>query len=97
MPDGTSLFDHFGLEWTLIVLSADCRAAEAFEQAAAAQDLSLKVLVLADNPIAADLYAAPAALIRPDQVVCWRGDLAQAAEAGKVLATALGQRPNKAD
>ena len=38
-----------------------------------------------------ELYEADLALIRPDQVVAWRGSAAQADQFGRVLALALGQ------
>ena len=90
MPDDTSLFDHFGREWTLLAIDPANGAAEAFKAAAEARNLSLKVLDLTDNPVAADLYVAPAALIRPDQHVAWRGDVASMAEADQILSTVLG-------
>ncbi|HMF29472.1 MAG TPA: FAD-dependent monooxygenase, partial [Candidatus Cybelea sp.] len=78
LPDERSLFDAFNFEWTLLTLGpADCDVG-AFEQAAAALRLDLKVL---RNPDASlrDVYEAPLALIRPDQVVAWRGHDASAA------------------
>jgi len=90
MPDDTSLFDNFGPEWTLLAIEKTNGAAEAFAAAAAARNLSLTVLDLSDNPFAADLYAAAAALIRPDQHVAWRGDVGTVAQADEILATALG-------
>jgi hypothetical protein len=39
-----------------------------------------------------DLYATDLVLIRPDQVVAWRGSAAQAGELGGVLAHALGHQ-----
>lgn len=90
MPDDTSLFDHFGREWTLLVIDLARSGADAFKSAAESRNLSLKVLDLADNPFAADLYAAPAALIRPDQHVAWRGDVGSVNEADQILSTVLG-------
>jgi len=71
LGEGRSLFDAFGFEWTLLRL--DPRAdVSGFERAAHALGVPLTVL---DLPIAAarDLYAADLALIRPDQIVTWRG------------------------
>ena len=90
MDDDSSLFDHFGPEWTLLLIGEDTAAGPAFAAAAAKRGVNLKLLDLRGNPFAADLYAAPAALIRPDQMTAWRGDLASEAEAGDILATALG-------
>jgi 2-polyprenyl-6-methoxyphenol hydroxylase-like FAD-dependent oxidoreductase len=63
MPDGRSLYDLFGFEWTLL----------AFKPAAIAAQPNLKVLQI-DHTEARDLYAADYALIRPDQIVAWRGN-----------------------
>ena len=41
-----------------------------------------------------DLYEADLALIRPDQIVAWRGSAAQAGALGRVLARALGHATN---
>ena len=90
MDDDSSLFDHFGPEWTLLLIGEDTAAGPAFAAAAAKRGVNLKLLDLRGNPFAADLYAAPAALIRPDQMTAWRGDLSDAAAASDILATALG-------
>jgi hypothetical protein len=78
LKDGRSLFDAFGFDWTLLNFGAAALAAP-FVAAARARGLGLRVLSLADEPVAADLYEAPLALIRPDQVVAWRGDSADPA------------------
>jgi 2-polyprenyl-6-methoxyphenol hydroxylase-like FAD-dependent oxidoreductase len=67
MPDGRSLYDLFGFEWTLI----------AFEKTEIAHP-QIKVLEL-ENEEARDLYDADFVLIRPDQIVGWRGNAAGAA------------------
>jgi len=70
MPDGRSLYDLFGFEWTLL----------AFAATEIADQPNLKVLSLT-NSDARDLYAADFALIRPDQIVAWRGNSASEADA----------------
>lgn len=67
-----SLYDTFGFEWTLLRLS---RGAEGQRIAAAAakSGLDLKIVDLWRDD-ARDLYQADLALIRPDQVVAWRGN-----------------------
>jgi hypothetical protein len=80
-----SLYDIFGFEWTVLRLSrhADGRR---FASAADAAGLSLKIVdVLRDD--ARDLYQADLALIRPDQIVAWRGntDAAAAEIMGRVV------------
>ena len=63
MPDGRSLYDLFGFEWTLL----------AFKPTALAARHNLKVLDLKSEE-ARDLYGADFVLIRPDQIVAWRGN-----------------------
>ncbi|MBW8905797.1 MAG: FAD-dependent oxidoreductase [Betaproteobacteria bacterium] len=71
LDDGRSLFDLFGLDWTLVCFGETAIEAERARQ----EDLQLVKL-----PSAAlrTLYGAPFALIRPDQIVAWRGNDAQA-------------------
>jgi 2-polyprenyl-6-methoxyphenol hydroxylase-like FAD-dependent oxidoreductase len=72
LADGRSLYDLFGFEWTLLRLRPDCPAATDIAQAARAVGLSLTVVDV-EHDDARDLYEADAALIRPDQIVAWRG------------------------
>ncbi|MEZ5722928.1 MAG: hypothetical protein R3D59_16015 [Paracoccaceae bacterium] len=48
------------------------------------------MLDLSDEAVARDLYDAPAALIRPDQVVGWRGDCTSREEAQAIFDVLLG-------
>lgn len=88
LPDGRSLFDTFNFEWTLLALGPQPPNAQSFEQHAQALGLDLKVVHHASSEILA-LYEAPLVLIRPDQIVAWRGHYAQ--QAASVLSQALGQ------
>ncbi len=63
LPDGRSLYDCFGFEWTLL----------AFKPTSIPAGPNLKVLELR-NEEARDLYAADLVLVRPDQIVAWRGN-----------------------
>jgi 2-polyprenyl-6-methoxyphenol hydroxylase-like FAD-dependent oxidoreductase len=90
LDDGRSLFDLFHAEWTLLVLGADPPATEAFEAAARASGTDLRVVRLPEPALRA-LYEAPLALIRPDQIVAWRGSGADDAE--RVLARVTGRTP----
>jgi 2-polyprenyl-6-methoxyphenol hydroxylase-like FAD-dependent oxidoreductase len=71
LADGSSLFDRFGFDWTLLRLGAPPAPAEPFVKAARALGLELKVIDC-DDEEACDLYETDLALIRPDQVVAWR-------------------------
>ena len=79
LEDGRSLFDLFHDEWTLLALGRDAPATAAFELAARALAMDLRVLRLAP-PGLRELYEAPLILIRPDQIVAWRGSTATGAK-----------------
>ena len=68
-----SLYDGFGFEFTLLRLGAHAPAAGPFARAAAARGVPLTVVDVPGDE-ARDLYGADLALIRPDQVVAWRGN-----------------------
>jgi len=90
LADGRSLFDTLHSEWTLLALGSEPPDTKPFELAARALGLDLRV-VRHDVPTLATLYEAPLALIRPDQIVAWRGSDAQLALA--VLRQVSGQLP----
>jgi len=88
LGDGSSLFDGFHSEWTLLALGPDAPSTSAFETAARALCVDLRVLRLPQASLR-DLYEAPLALIRPDQIVAWRG--AAANDATAVLMRVTGR------
>ena len=67
-----SLFDLLGKGFNLLRLGPDAPNTEAFERAARKRSIPLEVITV-DEPGIVDLYAAPLALLRPDQHVAWRG------------------------
>jgi hypothetical protein len=73
LADGSSLYDHFGDGFTLLVASGDLRDADEFGAAAASRNVPLKILRPLDDRLL-DRYEARFALIRPDQHVAWRGN-----------------------
>ena len=81
LHDGSSLYDHFGDGFTLLI-SPGSEIAEAERAAAnaATLELSLKLFQPTEGGVAA-LYPARYTLIRPDQHVAWRGDAWPAAGA----------------
>ena len=87
LADGRSLFDSFHAEWTLLVLGAAPPDPQPFTAAAQALGLDLQAVRHAAPSLQA-LYEAPLVLVRPDQVVAWRGHDARAAAA--VLQQASG-------
>jgi 2-polyprenyl-6-methoxyphenol hydroxylase-like FAD-dependent oxidoreductase len=73
LEDGSSLYDHFGPGFTLLVLDGRTRdeAAKA-QQQAASLGIPFNIVTLSNKAVA-DLYETPLAIIRPDQHVAWRG------------------------
>ena len=86
LPDGRSLYDGFGFEWTLLRLASN--PGSAFIECAQRSPLVLEVV---DAKGARDLYGADLALIRPDQIVAWRGNSDR--EADEILRRLAGYRP----
>ena len=93
LADGTSLYDTFHHEWTLLALGPEPPRTDGFARAAERLALDLRVVHHAALALR-DLYQAPLALIRPDQVVAWRG--ASDADAQQVLRAASGNSTNTA-
>jgi 2-polyprenyl-6-methoxyphenol hydroxylase-like FAD-dependent oxidoreductase len=90
LADGSSLYDSFNFEWTLLALGPDAPGSRGFIDAAAALGLDLRVVTHPSADLRA-LYEAPLALIRPDQIVAWRGS--DEHDARQVLAQASGHPP----
>ena len=88
MDDGTSLFDHFHSEWTLLALGPEAPSTATFEVAAQALSLDLRIVRLKQMSLR-ELYEAPLALIRPDQIVAWRGNNVD--DATRVLTRVMGR------
>ncbi|MGE0114433.1 MAG: FAD-dependent oxidoreductase [Steroidobacteraceae bacterium] len=88
LSDNESLFDRFGREWTLLRLGSAPPDVSAFVTIAAAMGIELKVVDISLDE-ARSLYEADLALIRPDQIVAWRGD-GKDVDAGKLLKCVLG-------
>ncbi len=96
LSGGQSLFDVFGFEWTLLCLADDASEAAKFAAEAEARGITLKVLHLPDEPILSDLYDAPYALIRPDQIVAWRGTAASPRAISAIFDTLTATKPAEA-
>ncbi len=88
LADDSSLYDHFGDGFTLLVTAGEAGQAADFSARAAALDIPLTVLAPADRRLPAR-YGARFVLIRPDQHVAWRGD-ALPADAAGLLAHVTG-------
>jgi 2-polyprenyl-6-methoxyphenol hydroxylase-like FAD-dependent oxidoreductase len=87
LPDGRSLFDSFNFEWTLLVLGDAPPNTRNFVDVAREMNLDFEV-VMHPGPDILALYEVPLVLIRPDQIVAWRGH--ETHHAKTILAQALG-------
>ncbi|WP_433733273.1 FAD-dependent monooxygenase [Nocardia sp. CA-129566] len=84
LADDTSLYDHFGNGYCLLITRPESRIdTAAFETAATERGIPLEVLAPRHDGLR-DLYGADLALIRPDQHVAWRAD-AVPADPGEIL------------
>ena len=73
LTDGSSLYDHFGPGFTLLITDGEERAADRLARAATKRKVPLTVLA-PTNARLHQRYEARFALIRPDQHVAWRGN-----------------------
>lgn len=89
LDEDRSLFDAFGFEWTLLRLGPEPPPGDRLIGAARRLGMQLEVVDVPE-PRARDLYEAPLALVRPDQLVAWRGFDDHDAEA--VTATVTGRQ-----
>ena len=88
LSEGHSLYDLFGFEWTLLRLSHSAAGQKIIADAARA-GLALTIVDLHQDD-ARDLYQADLVLIRPDQVVAWRGNSDE--DAPDIIQHVLGVR-----
>ncbi len=72
LADGRSLNDAFGFEFSLLRLGPKAPDAAPLLAAAVARGMPLSLVDLPQDELR-DLYEADLALIRPDQIVAWRG------------------------
>jgi 2-polyprenyl-6-methoxyphenol hydroxylase-like FAD-dependent oxidoreductase len=87
-PDGRSLYDLLGFEFTLLQLGAAAPDAASWQAAAAALGVPLAVVPVGLDE-ARNLYEADLALVRPDQIVAWRGS--SSSDPAAVLRQATGR------
>jgi hypothetical protein len=87
LDDGRSLYDALGFEFTLLKIGQNPADAEPFRAAAEALRIPLTVTAIATDE-ARELYQADFALIRPDQIVAWRGNNSR--DATQIMRRAAG-------
>jgi 2-polyprenyl-6-methoxyphenol hydroxylase-like FAD-dependent oxidoreductase len=89
LADGRSVFDLLGFDWSLVVVGGgDGEGVARFRAAADAVGIGLTVVDLAAED-ARSLYEADLLLVRPDQIVAWRG-AADSVDAGSLLWELMG-------
>jgi len=73
LEDGRSVFDLLGVDWSLVVVDgATGDGIAGFRAAAQDLGIDLTLVELAEDGASA-LYGAELILVRPDQIVAWRG------------------------
>jgi 4-hydroxyisophthalate hydroxylase len=88
LTDGRHVFEALGPAFTLLAFGVDGREIQAFQRAAEARGMPLKVVGEPAAGVAEQAYGARMVLVRPDQFVAWRGEGGGEAEA--VLSCAAG-------
>jgi hypothetical protein len=94
MSDGGTVFDDLGNGFTLLAFDADRGVVSAFEKAAEAMKLPLKI-VTDSRDGGRERYGAPLVLVRPDQFVAWTADEAPA-DIPALLRKVVGEAPDPA-
>lgn len=93
LDDNRSVFDLLGFDWSLLATGTDSSSAIAsFRAAADALGIDLKVVDLSRED-ARSVYEADLVLVRPDQVVAWRGS-GREVEARALLGELMGHGPS---
>jgi 2-polyprenyl-6-methoxyphenol hydroxylase-like FAD-dependent oxidoreductase len=88
LSGGRSLFDTFGPEFSLLRLGSRTSDTAQFVEAAKALSIPLTVVDAASEETR-ELYGAELALVRPDQIIAWRGD--ERADPTSILQQASGR------
>src|SRR4051812_15925697 len=87
LPDGSSVYDLLGEEFTVLQLSLDADP-RPLAEASARQGVPLRVVDLSSLPRLRGVWDADLVLVRPDQHVAWRGE--QVEDAESLLAAVTG-------
>ena len=87
LADGRSLYDALNFEFTLLLLGPGADP-DPIMEAARKRGVPLVLLNLVAEDLS-DLYQADMVLIRPDQIVCWRGNVSPA-DPDTLIATITG-------
>jgi 2-polyprenyl-6-methoxyphenol hydroxylase-like FAD-dependent oxidoreductase len=90
LADGSSLYDSFGLAFTLLTDGTHAAEAASFIAAAERRSVPVKLLALDDARLT-ELYQAAFTLVRPDQNTAWRSNVVPA-DPNPILDTVCGAR-----
>ncbi len=88
LPDGASLYDRLGNNWSLLRLSDDIDVT-ALVESAATRRVPLTLVELRSQELE-KRYGASLLLVRPDQHVAWRGTSVDRVEARAIIAQVCG-------
>lgn len=91
LTDGRSLYDAFGAGFTLLRLAPGADATHPIAAAARAAEVPLMDLDVSQVAGIRDRYEADWALVRPDQVVAWRGP-STGVDGAAIVARVTGRR-----
>src|SRR4051812_13628610 len=91
LPDGSSVYDLLGPEFTVLQLSRDADP-RGLVETADQQGVPVRLVDLSSLPRLRGLYGAGLLLVRPDQHVAWRGE--QVEDAESLLAAVTGAAAN---
>lgn len=92
LSNGEAIFDLFGAHWTLLVFTEEDVGQNLLSATAKQLSIPVKVVNLAHELLAKQLYGRNLVLIRPDQHVAWRGDSLESEKiADQVLQTVTGR------
>ena len=88
LDDQTSLYDRFGVGFTLLITGDQPIDTSAFETAAKERGMPLDVVAVS-TAVIREAYGGALVLVRPDQHIAWRGDCLPA-DSGAVLDAVRG-------
>lgn len=98
LSDGSSVFDHFGKDWTLVTFTDRDEDVQVLLSAATSLSIPIKHVDLRGEDHVQRIWQRRLVLVRPDEHVAWRADsVGSIEEAGSVLRLLVGLQPPEAD
>ncbi|KAH5729245.1 hypothetical protein HBI20_057630 [Parastagonospora nodorum] len=96
LTDGSTIFDHFGKDWTLVsfIDNIEDHSVKLLLDAANTLRIPVKHVDISGERHARKVWQRDLVLVRPDEHVAWRADSIQdLIEAQRILEVAVGLRP----